>query len=511
MTLSAASRSPTREGQPGASGDTGEPTPWLLVAALTLLGLVPRIWHLGHWNFQATEMFTLRDSLNPRLTNPRPLIYFLNHYLVGSFRPLDELGLRLLPALFGVLAIPTIYVICRRLGGTRAALCSALLVALSPLDIMWSQLARYWSLVFLLCAIYPYAIYLGIRERNRRWLALGCVTGVLAILAHPMSVLLLGGLALYLVAGLRREDFLGLWSRTTARRTVVLAVMLLAVILVRFIPMLQGWISAHDSPARHGQFLRHPPLAQGLKQIAYLLIYVESLTVPVVVCALAGIYWLWQRGDRRLARLLTSLAAFHIGVLTLIYLRTTVSQYYLLPSAPVFYLGAGIFIDQLFRVDAPWRPRWLLPAIILALTVAAGAPTLISDTRDGRRFDFRAAARWIAPRLGPADIVFSDQPMVTAHYLPQHPVRHLILDVGVLKDAMGELRGTGGGGALWIVAPAPAHAYRPTLKKGGVIRWIYENCQLTERTGVGRIDFRQHYLDIFRCPSAIGGAPVPDR
>jgi predicted membrane-bound mannosyltransferase len=172
MTSSADTRSHGEARQPGTSGPSSEKTALLLVAALTLLGLVLRFWHLGDWNFQATEMFTLRDSLRPKLTNPRPLIYLPNHYVVGSFGPLDEFGLRLLPAVFGVLAVPALYLVCRRLAGARAALWAALLLAVSPLHIMYSQLARYWSLVFLLCLIYPYALYLGIREGNRGWLAL---------------------------------------------------------------------------------------------------------------------------------------------------------------------------------------------------------------------------------------------------------------------------------------------------------------------------------------------------
>jgi hypothetical protein len=141
---------------------------------------------------------------------------------------------------------------------------------------------------------------------------------------------------------------------------------------------------------------------------------------------------------------------------------------------------------------------------------ARGAP-LISDARDGRPYDFRSSARWIATRLAPADIVFSDQPMVTAHYLPQHPVRHLRKNLGLLKEAMGELRQAGRGGALWIVAPAPSHAYRPNLKEGGMIDWIYENCRLRNSIGVGRIDFRQDYLHIYHCSSAMPGVPPPAR
>ena len=334
---------------PTTTGRRDEPGSRVFLAGLMILAVVLRFWRLGSWNFQATEIFTLRDSLNPRLTNPRPLGYLLDHYLVGSFLPLDEFGLRLLPAVFGVLAVAVFYLVCRRSAGTRAALCGALLLTVSPLHVMYSQLARYWSLVFLLSTIYPYAIYLGLRERNRRMLALGFVTAVLAALAHPVSVLLLGGLGNLLVADLRREQVTRLWNNHTIRWAVVLAPILTVAILVRFVPVLQGWISMHDKNPGYGQFLRPAAPGPGIKQIIYLSIYVESLTVPLVLSAIAGIYWLWQGGDRFLARFLTCLAVVHIGVLTLLSLRTSVSQYYLLPSAPVFYLGAGIFVDQLFQ------------------------------------------------------------------------------------------------------------------------------------------------------------------
>src|SRR5690349_5778628 len=136
-----------------------ERTALLLLAALVILALGLRLWHLGTWNFQATEVFTWRDSAKPQFRNPRPLGYLLNYYLVRPFVPLDELGLRILPAVFGVLAVPAIYLVSRRLIGTPGAIIAALLLAVNPLHILYSQLARYWSLVFLLCTIYPYALY----------------------------------------------------------------------------------------------------------------------------------------------------------------------------------------------------------------------------------------------------------------------------------------------------------------------------------------------------------------
>jgi len=501
MMSSVATRSTRGADKPATSGIPSETTQWALVAALTLLGLIPRIWRLGDWNFQATEMFTLRDSIKLGLANPRPLIYLLNHYVVGSFRPLDELGLRLMPALFGVVAVPVCYLLWRHLTNSRAALISAFLVAVSPVLILYSQLARYWSLVFLLCAVYPYALYLGIRKGSRGWLVLGCVCAVLAALAHPVSFVLLGGIALWLAPDLKREHLTRLWQQRAVRWGVAIMALLAALALVRLTRLLVGWVTMHDLQPGYGQFLHGPRLATGIRQVMYLAGFAESLTFPVVLLGMAGIYWLWTRGDRSLGRFLACLAGFHIGFLTLVSARTSVSFYYLLPAVPVFYLSAGIFIDQLFRMEAPWRARWLLPAIMLLLSVLAGAATLVSDTRDGRRYDFRGSARWIVPRLEPADIVISDQPMVMQHYLPEHPVQHLLLDLGLLTQAMDELKQAGRGGALWIVAPAPSNARRPTLKQGGMIEWIYGNCQLRNTVGVGRYDFRQDYLNIFRCAS----------
>src|SRR4051812_32765035 len=141
-----------------------------------------RFWRLGEWNFQATEIFTLRDSLRPQFRNPRPLGYLLNYYVVRPFMPLDEFGLRLLPAIFGVLAVPTFFFVARRLVSERAALLGAFLLTVSPVLISYSQLGRYWSLVFLLSTVYPYALYLGLRDRNRRAVVLGIVTGILGVL-----------------------------------------------------------------------------------------------------------------------------------------------------------------------------------------------------------------------------------------------------------------------------------------------------------------------------------------
>ncbi len=483
----------------GISGPSSERMAWLLLAALTLLALVLRFWHLGDWNFQATEIFTYRDSQRPQFGNARPLVYLLNFFLVRPLVSLDEFGMRLVPALAGTIAVPAMYLVGRRMVGTREALFAALLVTLNPTQILYSQLARYWSLVFLFCSIAPFALFLGVRDRSGRMFALGVVATILAGLSHPTGVVSVGGPALLLLASLRREQLAQLWRHPAVRWGAAVLLVVFALALYRFVPLLHGWISMHDEMPGYGQFLLPTQRPPGIRQLVKLTALADSLTVPVVLAALSGVYLVWRAGVHRpVALLLASVAVFHIGFLLLVSFRTSVSLYYLLPSTPAFFLGAGLFLGWLCRVDWEVPPTWLVPATVTLMMLAAGAPTLISDYRDGRRFDFRGAAQWLTEQIRPGDVVFSDQPMVLQHYLPQAKVVHLQQNPAPLADSL-RLR-EAGRSRLWVVAPAASHAFRTTLKEGGLRQWIYGNCQLRNTLGRGRVDPRQHYLQVYSCP-----------
>ena len=256
----------------------------------------------------------------------------------------------------------------------------------------------------------------------------------------------------------------------------------------------------HDK-GKGGEFLLHVPGGTGMKQISYALAYTESLTLPVVLAGAVGVYLLWLGRDRPLGRLLACLVLVPVAFLLLVSLRTAVSlPYLLMPTAPVFFLGAGVFLDRLAELEWEASPRWLPAATVAAIILATGTPTVISQYRDGRRYDFRAVARWLSQRQTPEDIVFSDQHRVLGHYLRGTAVQRLGGDPAPLAAAFSALSQAGRGGALWIIAPAPSHAFRTNPKIELLNGWIYDHCQLRGTIGVGRVDFRQHYLQMYRCP-----------
>jgi hypothetical protein len=480
--------------------------PAALLACLILVAIALRFWRLGAWNLEGDEIFTLRDSLNPRIINPRPLLYFLNYYLIKPFG-LDELTLRILPAIFGVLAIPAFYLIARRLVGTRASLFGTALLTFSGLHVYQSQYARYWSLVFLLSAVYPFAIFLGVRDRDRRMLVLGVITGLLAVLAHPASILLAGGLALFWLTRPPFHHFARLLSQKSVRWTALLIVVLAGAVAVRYVPILRSWILVR--PGLHvGEHLLFLPRGLGISQIALILSFVDALTVPVVLAGALGIYLLWQSQERPLARLLTCLFVLPVGFIVLLSFLTAVSTTYLIPAAPIPFIGVGVFLDHIATVTSDSRPRHLIPITVVVIMLVAGAPTLVSQYRDGRRFDFRGAAQWLEPRLGPEDVVFSDQFWTMRHYLRKAEAQRLAADPDLLQQTLERLKQSGSGARLWIVAPYSARGgHRTTANLGRFKEWIYHTCQLRHVVGVARLDYRVNELQIFECPSA---PPAPE-
>src|SRR4029434_6067669 len=111
----------------------------------------------------------------------------------------SEISLRLLPCLLGILGIPAVYLLARRVNDDAfAARASALFFALAPYPIRYSQSLRVYSLTLLVCALLPAFFLEAARgSSRRRWIlgGLACaglltmygvvwlVTGMLAILA----------------------------------------------------------------------------------------------------------------------------------------------------------------------------------------------------------------------------------------------------------------------------------------------------------------------------------------
>jgi hypothetical protein len=236
--------------------------PWLLVA-IVALGAALRFATIAgqsYWVDEATTVHELHLSFGAMLhavaTNEStPPLYYVLAWVWAKVLGTGELGLRSLSALAGVGVVPVVYLAGRELGSRRAGLYAALLAAVSPLLIWYSQEARAYMLFTLLCGLSFLFFARALREpsaRNLGWWA-GCSS--LAGLAHFFAGFLIAPEAIWLLAKFRS-------------RAVALAVAVVAVVQAVLIPLvigdlghpLLGWIKQFPLSIR----IEQVPVALGL-------------------------------------------------------------------------------------------------------------------------------------------------------------------------------------------------------------------------------------------------------
>ncbi|NIR44988.1 MAG: hypothetical protein GWN53_11225 [Gammaproteobacteria bacterium] len=460
------------------------------VILLTLCGMAAalRLYRLTYWNIEGDEINTLRDSLAfPGLFNSaKPLLFFFNHYLIAPLIDLDEFGLRFLPVVFGILAVPAMYWLGRRTLGATVGLFAAFLVAFSPWHLYWSQYARYYSLVFLLSACFPLLLYLGFRDRKPRLVVAGLAAAAAAILAHASVGLLLAAFGVWLALTvvprlqLRRST-----SRWTLVATGLIGAVIVGIVLYRLLPQLIGWNN----------------LAQdwGHNAVSLPLSYIDWLSPIVLLFGAAGTAWMWRDGERALAWLIAISVTLPLVVLCVLSLAVPVSTSYLFSTTPLVLLACAYFLDRLTSVG----PRVMGIRIVVAASalaiVAAGGPHIISHYRDGSRLDFRSAADYLRRNAPKDDLLLSDQPRVLTYYLAEHTVQQFERAAASLVDAADRARRISDDGEIWIVAAIRHRGGFTDIDLGGARDWVRDHCSLSESFFKPRLDYKYNELRVYRC------------
>ncbi|AZH26468.1 glycosyltransferase family 39 protein [Haloplanus aerogenes] len=136
-----------------------------VVGSLISLGAALRVFRIGTeslWLDEAASVsyvttMSVRELVVriPWTDNSPPLYYLLLDAWTELFG-VSEASVRLLSAVFGILSIPLLYLIGKRLFGERVGLLSAGILALSPFQLWYAQEARAYSLLLLLSLLSYY-------------------------------------------------------------------------------------------------------------------------------------------------------------------------------------------------------------------------------------------------------------------------------------------------------------------------------------------------------------------
>lgn len=194
------------EAQPGAPAE--RLPSWWPLAALTLLAAALRLATLDLQSFWYDEAFTPVHVLHASLaatwhafvhTENTPPLWYLVVWAWSRVAGTGEVALRLPSALAGIATVPVAWGIGRELGGRRAAILAAALVACNPLLVWYSQEARAYAFFVLFAALAMLCCVRAAREPTERRLALFALSGAAALLSHYFAVFLLAPMALWLL------------------------------------------------------------------------------------------------------------------------------------------------------------------------------------------------------------------------------------------------------------------------------------------------------------------------
>jgi len=133
-------------------------------------------------------------------TESTPPLYYLAGRVWALLFGTGEVGLRALSALAGTLTIPVVYAAAAALGSRKAGLFAAALTAASPALVWYSQEARSYALLVLLCGLSLLFLARALRDGSGRAVAWWSLTAMLALLTHYFAGFLVAAQALWLLA-----------------------------------------------------------------------------------------------------------------------------------------------------------------------------------------------------------------------------------------------------------------------------------------------------------------------
>jgi hypothetical protein len=399
-------------GDTPAVGGAGEPgggsraARWWPLAAIMVLAGALRCSTLNLQSLWYDEAFTPVHVLHAGLwatlrsvshTENTPPLWYVLEWALTRVLGTGAIALRLLSAIAGLATVPVAFAIGRELGGRRAAICTALLVAVNPLFLWYSQEARAYALFVLMVALAMLCFLRALEEPSPGRLTAFALTGSLALLTHYFALFPLIGMIVLLLAGRRLPAGERPVAAGDGLKGRIIACAVIAAVGLALLPLVlaQGghgaqWIGSWALSSRLEAIPQYyltgnsgAPLGHGIELL---------VAMPIVVGVLFGLWRVLERSEERGALLALALAV--CGVLLPIGL-VAVGEDYLAPRnliAAMIPLTAAIAVVVTARRTG--RGGALLAGLIAVAFLAISIDVDLSPRL--QRGDWHGVARALA-------------------------------------------------------------------------------------------------------------------
>jgi len=371
-----------------------------------------RFWNLDQWSLWIDEAYTLADAYHG-VGNYNWVGYRLVRWTVEALGEQPSAwSLRFLPALVGWLCIPaTFWALHPWVGGRRAALV-ALVVALSPWELYWSQNARFYTFVQLSSLIGAGYVLRGLLRNSVAlaiWgLALSGFGALFQLQAVIVSVALVAGplLAWIRFKGWRSPEQAGDLAGEWVTPTRVIAALVLFATLAGLTVL--PWVL--DIFQQYRLQKQDPPLAS-LQHLVLTSAY--YITPTLSAAALFGSFVIWRTRDAR-GLVLAGVVLSGAGALAAASVLARTSAQYGLAFLP-FISVLAVWVTAMPGIPCSRILRWGFVTVICAPLLAGLG--LYFTTQQGQRPRWREAYLYVQAQRATEDIVLGMQAPVGEFYL----------------------------------------------------------------------------------------------
>jgi mannosyltransferase len=372
-----------------------------LLAILVLAALL-RFFGLGVkqlWSDEILQVLHSRPDSMQGILNAvtldrggAPLDYLIQHVFMANLSGAMEWPARFHAALFGVLAVLLIYLVCRELlADQRLSLMSALLFCFYPFHIHYSQEGRPYSLFTLWTLILYFLLFRSLKKNSVfLWGSFGA-SAILAFYTHAFAAIVLFGQLVFLICYqlYRRENGSAAWRRYAGFLTCS------AVAATTYLP----WLVLSFSNAK-GEIAPEKGFRLFLDTIKRLGDGSFPLAILLIVCAAVGIHSLIQ-SKRRIelgALLIWMLIPFPAIMSVLLWRTYFYSPRQILFVTPAFIILAAAGVEYLKQKVSR---RYFYPEAVIILMSIGVLALHYPDKRD----DLRAAAHFLKENTRSADVI----------------------------------------------------------------------------------------------------------
>jgi mannosyltransferase len=263
---------------PGSQTGAGRPQTraprlWIALLAIVLVGLALRIYHIGNHGLFVDEVYSVlvaKGIGDPELIQfdaARPFYFLLlKGWLAFSS---DETWMRLLSVIFGTANIVVIYLLGKALGGAKVGFAAAVLTALSPMEIHYSQQVRMYTLGTFLALSGSLALLKAFDTTKRSYLWVWAAARTMMVLTLPLTAVLL------LVDGLYA------YHHRQGTKLLPLTAVCALVLLVAWSPFLMILLRAQASPYDSWRATLDAP---NLTDFLTLLVNFTASAIPLQEC-----------------------------------------------------------------------------------------------------------------------------------------------------------------------------------------------------------------------------------